>query len=114
MLRSQIPNFDQRVLAGSQKEAGVFAEPRSIEKLGRREKEAQRSNLVGMSTKSENTDLGDQIPKDDIGIFGATCEANSSVVEGQLSDRRLVTIERNDDGAGSRVPNTDTAVLVTR
>lgn len=82
VLRSQIPNFDQRVLAGSQKEAGVFTEPRSIEKLGRGEKEVQRSNLVGMSTKSENTDLSDQIPKDDIGIFGATGEAYSSVVEG--------------------------------
>jgi hypothetical protein len=54
-----------------------------------------------MSAKSENADLGDQVPKNDIGIFRATGEAHTGIVEGQLGDRRFVTVERNDDCAGS-------------
>lgn len=82
VLRCQIPNLDQRVFAGSQEEAGMFAEAGGIEEFGRGEQEVQGGNLVGMSAKSENSDLSDQIPENDIGILRATGEAHTSIVEG--------------------------------
>lgn len=67
-----------------------------------------------MSAELEETSLRDEVPQDDIGVPGATGEAHTNIIESQLGDGGFVTVEGNYDRAGSRVPDTDTAIVVAR
>jgi hypothetical protein len=65
-----------------------------------------------MSTEFEKTNLGDQIPDNDVCVLGTTGEAHARIVEDQLCNGGFVTVERNDDGGGSRIPETNASVVV--
>ena len=84
----------------------------SSEQIRRGEQEMQRGNLIGMSTEFEKTNLGDQIPDNDVRILGTTGEAHACIVEDQLCNGGFVTVERNDNGGGSRIPETNAPVVV--
>lgn len=67
-----------------------------------------------MPAKLEKPDFGYQIPQDNVRIFRSTRKANTGVVEGKVGDRRSVTVERNYNRLGSRIPYPDTAVFVSK
>lgn len=74
----------------------------------------ERSDLIGVASEPEKAHLGDQIPQYDIRVFRTACEAHTPVVEGQLGDGGLVTIEGDDYRRRSRVPNPNSAIFVAR
>lgn len=72
----------------------------------------KRSDLIGMSAEFEETSLGDQIPKNDVGVLGATSKTHADVVKSELSDSRFVAVEGNNDRTGSGIPDANATIFV--
>lgn len=66
-----------------------------------------------MSAKFVLSHLGDQVPDDDIGVFGATRKSYARLVKGKLSDSRLVAVEVDKNSGNLAVPETDATILVS-
>lgn len=69
--------------------------------------------MIGVPTELEETGLGNQIPDNDVRVFRATGKAHAGIVEGQLCNGGFMTIKRNDNGGGPRIPKTNASVVIT-
>ena len=120
MPRGQVPELEQGVLASGKQIAVRCARlvedhgPRFTVFLHTRHRldEFQPRDLVLVAAELELADLGDQIPDNDIGVFGATCQADSRPVKGEFRDGRFVAVEVDDDGGDLAVPESNAAILI--
>lgn len=69
-------------------------------------------DLILVTSQLVQADLGDQVPKDNVGIFGAAGEPDARLVKGEFRDGGFVTIEVDYDGGNLAVPESDAAVIV--
>ena len=73
----------------------------------------ESGNLVCMTTKLVQADLGDQIPDDDVCVSTSTSESDARLVEDECSNSRSVTIEADDDCRRPRVPDPNGAIRIS-
>ena len=74
--------------------------------------EFETRDLILVPSKFEKTSLSDQIPDDDVGILGATCQLDIILVECQICDCRPVSVECDEDRRNGCVPNPDATIAI--
>src|SRR5438034_10535338 len=79
----------------------------------RASQKVKRCNLASVSAEFHKTNLCDQIPYDNVRVFGTTCQSHTCVVKRQLSNCGFMAIERNNHCRYPRVPCSNCPILVT-
>ena len=81
VLRRQIPDLDQRILAGCQQEPCMVIKSSSIQHLRRREDEVERGDLICVPTKLDKPNFSDEVPENNIRVPRAARKAHAGVIE---------------------------------
>lgn len=118
VLSGDVPNLDQRILAGGQQKRlvlvhfHIFATDAILLRRIFRVDKVQPGDLTLVSSQLEQACFGDQIPYDDVRVFGTTGQSDAALVKSKDCDCRLVTIEADNDGRRARIPNAYASVCI--
>jgi hypothetical protein len=66
-----------------------------------------------MTSEFEESYFSHQVPYNNIGILGTAGQSRARLVEGEACNCRFVTIETDYDSCNFRVPESDTAILIS-